>query len=222
MPHTYYPIYDYFTTQGADFLNKKVLDFGGNQGNLIKSSKGVINENNYTVLDVDKTPLNIGMQEFPNATWMHYDRFNPAYNKGGDKFLKPPITNTYDVIVANSVFTHTIIEEIDELVTHLYQSLNPNGSIWFTWCNIDHVPCFKFFETLRIKQFGSCDVLPNKNLAYLCDNKVLDEPTTQHEYFVSFFKEDYILKTLKELKPVNHKAFDPWPMDCIEIRKEIL
>ena len=49
MPHPYYPIYDYFTTQGADFLNKKVLDFGGNQGNLIKSSNGIIKQHDYTV-----------------------------------------------------------------------------------------------------------------------------------------------------------------------------
>lgn len=220
MSHPYYPIYDYFTQQGAIFKDKKVLDFGGNQGNLIKSSEGVIEQRNYTSLDVDPVALAVGKQEFPNATWMHYNRSNPAYNKNGEDNLLPVLTEKYDVIIANSVFTHTVIEEIQQVMPFLYEHLNPGGSIWFTWCNIAHKPCYTFFETLRIQKFGSCDPLPDADYAYLWDEKVLERPTTDIEFFVSFFKEEFIIESIKELNPVNHKAFAPWPMDCIEIRRK--
>ena len=38
-------IFDQFVT---DYKNKKILDFGGNRGNLISYSNGKIHEKNYT------------------------------------------------------------------------------------------------------------------------------------------------------------------------------
>lgn len=220
MTHPYYPIFEYFTYQGANFVNKTVLDFGGNQGNLIKSSNNIIKEENYTSVDVDESVLDIGRREFPNSKWIYYNRHNPAYNQTGVPNLLPNIDETYDVIIANSVFTHTVIEEIQELIPFLYKKLNPNGSMWFTWCNIDYSPCYKFFEQMRIEKFGSCDPLPQKDYAYLWDNKVAEICPEGIEFFVSFFKEEFIINSIKELNPINHKAFGLWPMDCIEIRKD--
>ena len=220
MTHPYYPIFHYFKGLGINFTDKKILDFGSNRGNLLKSSEGKIQEKNYTGIDVDLTAIELGRSEFPTAQWIHYNRHNPVYNKFGDTSLLPPIVESYDLIIANSVFTHTTLEELIMLVTKLSEHLTTGGSLWFSWCNIDYKPCFKWFENLRLSKFESCDVPQSDTYSYLCDNRVQDKVTLENNYFVGFFNETFLLEELKDLNPINHKAYSPWIMDCIEIKKE--
>lgn len=128
--------FSYFNRQlgQPDWDTKTVLDFGGNQGNLLRDSAGRIRPANYYCVDVLKEAIAEGSQQFPDAHFRHYDRFNCSFNPTGT--IDEPIPEfdiSFDIIVAYSVFTHTTREEMHELVNRLLQHLTPEGTLAFTF-----------------------------------------------------------------------------------------
>ena len=61
----------------VDWTNAKILDWGGNDGNLLRASDGLIDPSNYTCLDVGLDSIEEGRREFPDATWIHWNRWSP-------------------------------------------------------------------------------------------------------------------------------------------------
>ena len=122
---------------------KKILDFGCNNGNLLRSSQGIIEQKNYTGIDVQVRPLEIAKREFPFADWILYNGYHPAFNSTGSENLH--IENKFDIIFCIGVFTHCDIKQIKSILNVLRNHLNPNGyiifSIWedfhfIRYCNI--------------------------------------------------------------------------------------
>jgi SAM-dependent methyltransferase len=111
-----------------------VLDFGGGDGNLLRNDDCAIEPANYWCIDVVKEAIDEGRAAFPGAHWAHYDRYNCSFNPGGVRDL--PIPNlgvAFDFILAYSVFTHTTLEEMRELVGQLRAQLAPGGVLAFTF-----------------------------------------------------------------------------------------
>ena len=110
-----------FEKFAGNYKNKKILDYGGNRGNLLYFSQGKIKQENYTCIDVEKDAIEQGKIEFPNANFMHYDRYNWMYNHNGNmQHDFPKLYLCYDIIWAYSVFSHT---DLDEFIA---------GVKWFT------------------------------------------------------------------------------------------
>lgn len=111
---------------------KRVLDFGGNEGNLLVGSE--IEEENYYCVDVLAEALEEGRSRWPRAHWIHYDRYNCSFNPGGvPKLPVPNIGVRFDLVLAYSVFTHTTREDMHELVRQLKEQLAPGGLLAFTF-----------------------------------------------------------------------------------------
>jgi SAM-dependent methyltransferase len=211
----YLPTFDYFNHFVTWNPNDKILDFGSNCGNLLKSNPGIIKENNYTGIDIDHGSILTGQELFPSAKWVSYNRRNPAYNFNGENIL-PPLDDTYDLIVSYSVFSHTTFEDMIELLDYLYGRLNPKGKIYFTFCNVGKSYCVEWFRNRRV----NCDLVPKKNLVYLVDNKVsYTEPTEPCIHFVAFYQAEWLLEKLKKFNPKINPAPIYWIQDCIEIVK---
>ena len=120
-----------------DWSNKLVLDFGGNKGNLLHDPSCVIPQRNYYCIDVLSEAIDEGIRTFPEAHWFHYTRYNRSFNPEGGKDLPLPRFGVkFDFIVAYSVFTHTTLEEMKDLVAQLEGCLAPGGTLAFTF--IDH------------------------------------------------------------------------------------
>lgn len=120
-----------------DWSNKLVLDFGGNRGNLLCDPSCVIPHRNYYCLDVIGEAIDEGIRTFPEANWFHYCRYNRSFNPEGARDLPlPKFDVQFDCIVAYSVFTHTTIEEMKDLVAQLERQLAAGGTLAFTF--IDH------------------------------------------------------------------------------------
>lgn len=133
---TYSPVFTYFDSQlnHPNWKGKKVLDFGGNYGNLIRDSGSTIEHQNYWCLDVSRDALEQGRKEYPEAHWIFYNRFNWTYNPFGESDLPiPDLGQKFDYILSFSVFTHTNKTEMIELVTSLKESLVANGTLAFTF-----------------------------------------------------------------------------------------
>ncbi len=121
----------YFNRQldDPDWRGKKVLDFGGNNGNLLFGPDCTIRLEDYYCVDVIREAIADGRGRFPQAHWIHYNRYNCSFNPDGIAGLPLPDMGTeFDTIVAYSVFTHTTREEMKELVGQLRTRLAPGGA----------------------------------------------------------------------------------------------
>jgi 2-polyprenyl-3-methyl-5-hydroxy-6-metoxy-1,4-benzoquinol methylase len=128
--------FTYFNQQLGypDWRSKAVLDFGGNEGNLLLDHNCSIRPENYYCIDVIKEALDQGRKRFPLAHWIHYDRYNCSFNPEGIEGLPIPDMGTeFHVIMAYSVFTHTTREEMHDLVRQLRARLAPDGILAFTF-----------------------------------------------------------------------------------------
>ena len=113
---------------------KLVLDFGGNRGGILFDSACTIERQNYYCLDVIKEAIDDGRSTFPEAHWAHYDRYNCSFNPDGVADLPiPDFGPQFDIILAYSVFTHTTLEEMHDLVAQLERKLVPGGTLAFTF-----------------------------------------------------------------------------------------
>jgi len=113
---------------------KRVLDLGGNRGNLLIDSNAAIDQDNYWCIDVYRDAISKGKETLPKAHWIFYNRYNIQYNPVGIKDMKLPDTGEeFDFILAYSVFTHTSKAEMIDLVTQLRSLLTEGGSLAFTF-----------------------------------------------------------------------------------------
>ena len=126
----------YFDAQlgHPDWSDKRVLDFGGNKGNLLLDPACTIRHENYYCLDIIRDAIEEGRKTFPQANWFHYDRYNCSFNPEGvvDQSV-PDLGVEFDFILAYSVFTHTAWEETKDLVEQLRARLAPGGALAFTF-----------------------------------------------------------------------------------------
>lgn len=117
-----------------DWRGRTVLDFGGSDGNLLRNEDCAIGEAGYWCLDVVKDAIDEGRRAFPAAHWAHYDRYNCSFNPHGVRDLPlPNLGVAFDFILAYSVFTHTTLGEMRELVPQLRAQLAPGGALAFTF-----------------------------------------------------------------------------------------
>jgi hypothetical protein len=126
----------YFDTQldHPDWTGRLVLDFGGNRGNILRDSACKIRPQDYHCVDVIKEAIDDGRRAFPDAHWAHYDRYNCSFNPEGIVDLPiPDFGREFDVILAYSVFTHTTLAEMRDLVSQLEMKLAPEGTLAFTF-----------------------------------------------------------------------------------------
>ncbi|HUS09289.1 MAG TPA: class I SAM-dependent methyltransferase [Pyrinomonadaceae bacterium] len=113
---------------------KKVLDFGGNEGNLLMDNNCTIDPENYYCIDVLEEALAEGRKRFPQAHWIHYNRYNCSFNPEGIRGLPIPDAGiNFQMILAYSVFTHTTRDEMHSLVNELQAYLAPGGTLAFTF-----------------------------------------------------------------------------------------
>ena len=117
-----------------DWRGQRVLDFGGNKGNLLLDPACTIRHQDYYCLDVIRDAIAEGQRTFPETHFIHYDRYNCSFNPEGVRDLPvPDLGVEFDLIVAYSVFTHTTFAEMRDLIAQLQQSLARGGTLAFTF-----------------------------------------------------------------------------------------
>jgi SAM-dependent methyltransferase len=128
--------FTYFSQQlgERDWSGKNVLDFGGNIGNMLRDPNCTVDEERYWCLDVVRESIERGREQFPQAHWIHYDRFAFFFNPHGAIDLElPKIQTLFDYIVAYSVFSNTSRTDMLDLVSQLAGKLARDGALAFTF-----------------------------------------------------------------------------------------
>ena len=117
-----------------DWNGKSVLDFGGNKGNLLLDPACTIQQRDYYCVDVVSDAIEEGGRTFPEAHFAHYNRYNRSFNPEGVVDLPVPDFGVqFDFILAYSVFTHTTLDEMRDLVSQLEALSAPGGTLAFTF-----------------------------------------------------------------------------------------
>jgi len=133
--------FTYFSLQVGDpvWTGKNILDFGGNIGNILRDPTSNIDEERYWCLDVVKGAIEKGKASYPKAHWLFYDRYCFSFNPHGVPELPlPDMGQTFDYIVAFSVFTNTTQTDMLQLVGQLKDLLAKNGALAFTFIDPRH------------------------------------------------------------------------------------
>lgn len=138
-----------------EWRDQRVLDFGGNKGNLLLDPACAIAHENYYCLDVIREAIETGRETFPGAHWFHYDRYNRSFNPEGVVDLPAPDLGVrFDFILAYSVFTHTTFAEMTELVAQLQTFLAPRGTLAFTFID----PRYRENLRRRLEKSGAAEI----------------------------------------------------------------
>jgi SAM-dependent methyltransferase len=112
----------------------KILDFGGNVGGFLSGAGDSVDHDDYWCLDVTKSAIEQGNDNFPRAHFVHYNRYSSYFNPDGIPYLAvPDLGLKFSYILAFSVFTHTHLNEMIELVRQLRSKLAPHGVLAFTF-----------------------------------------------------------------------------------------
>lgn len=220
--HHYYSIFSYFAEQLGQPLqwwtDKRVLDFGGNWGNVLRDPKCTIKEENYSCLDVSKAGVDAGAVDFPNAHWYHYNRWNFMYNGKGIPADPLPDMGKFDVILSYSVLTvGTVNDMVTTIRNDLLPVLNPGGILMNTYVSMDSHWPLRYFLKKRGNDFSQIpkliDAARANDFVYLVgENELIksDEllQSMPQNTLLTFYKDAYVQKLFPEceIKPVVMQA----------------
>mgnify|MGYP003146627922 CR=1 FL=1 len=191
----------------VDWANAKILDWGGNNGNLLKASNGLINPSNYTCVDVGLDSIEQGKKEIPDATWIHWNRWNTCYNPTGENNLEYPALEKYDVVFSQSVYTHISFQEFSEAISKFKTSLLPGGYSCHTYVSTTRSQIWlrDILYKKRIKDYGSCYQYYNgfeniKDYCYLIDNQEPTDifPDYETNQCVTLYNDNFLLEVFPE------------------------
>jgi hypothetical protein len=117
-----------------DWTGKRVLDFGGNVGNILFDPGCRIEPANYWSIDVVKEAIELGRERHPDAHFIFYDRYNHAFNPSGIPGLPIPDPGVrFDFILGHSIFTHVSKAETLEYADQLLGFLAEDGKAAFSF-----------------------------------------------------------------------------------------
>jgi hypothetical protein len=183
--------------------NKTILDFGGNRGNLIYFSQGKILQTNYTCIDVDANSITHGEQEFPNATWIHWNKHHPWYNPTGFDVSFPIVDTQFDIIWSHSVFTHL---DIKETLYCLEQLLKLGRTVIFSFVGATNISLISKLISLGELTLLSDDINSINTSTY---SVVLDKSklllntdslsTISYKQIWTFYSVDFLLSLVSNL-----------------------
>jgi 2-polyprenyl-3-methyl-5-hydroxy-6-metoxy-1,4-benzoquinol methylase len=117
-----------------DWTGKRVLDFGGNVGNILLDPGCQIEPADYWSIDVVQESIDQGQARHPEAHFVFFDRYNRAFNPTGTVGLPIPDQGIqFDFILGLSVFTHVSKAETVEYADRLLGFLTDDGKAAFTF-----------------------------------------------------------------------------------------
>lgn len=207
-----------------DWTNLKVLDYGGNAGNLLRDGleTGEILPSNYTCLDVDEPVLKECREEYPGAKWVHYNRKNPVYNRDGEKDIPFPFEdNTFDIVCAYSVHSHTSYED---LVFDLKEMLRVGKVVATSLVDIE------FLKTIKMKRqfdYGESlhplweNPLPLDKYRYYVNGEFAGNPTLPQfcDFLITLYDLEWLAKEHPEIyvNPAHSSFHQPIIVCCREL-----
>lgn len=134
-----------------NLTGKHILDFGFNNGNLLKSIPDDVSFT-YTGVEVQEDFVTSMSANYPEHTFIHFNKYHHSYNTSGNRNLEltDVVSDTYDIIFAWNVFTHCTYEYTKECIEEMKAVLNTNGKIIFNMYSKEQLVTLSNILTRRI------------------------------------------------------------------------
>jgi 2-polyprenyl-3-methyl-5-hydroxy-6-metoxy-1,4-benzoquinol methylase len=197
----------------TNWAQKRILDYGCNIGNLLRSADGKINQKRYTGIDVQERPLEIARTDFPDANWVQYNGYHKAFNPLGDQKY-PEFAEKFDYIFCIGVFQHMDITEILDTLEYFKTILAPNGRIIFSlWERKHWLPYSTIFLPNKLKVTLPQSLFKEyKNSVYLVDREraVYDTPNSgvsTCSWFESFYDYEYFVSHFQNITEIDRDSY---------------
>jgi 2-polyprenyl-3-methyl-5-hydroxy-6-metoxy-1,4-benzoquinol methylase len=189
------------------WYKKKILDYGCNNGHLLRTSHNNILQENYLGIDIQTKPLDQARINFPNAQFIYYNGYHVSFNPTGQKEF-PNLGNfNPEIIVCHGVFTHCDITSILETIDYFKSVIMPGGYIIFSMWEDCHMSKYIdiFLQTrLNITVPKNISNLPYENSFYLINRNaaIIDQETLtleQCDWIETFYSREYIKQKIPNL-----------------------
>ena len=189
------------------WYKKKILDYGCNNGHLLRTSHNNILQENYLGIDIQTKPLAQARTDFPKAQFIHYNGYHVSFNPIGQKEF--PEINQFkpEIVVCHGVFTHCDITSIIQTLDYFKSIVVPGGYIIFSMWEDFHLPKYIdiFLQTkLNITVPKNISNLPYENSFYLINRNdaLIDQETLtldQCDWIETFYRRAYIKQKIPNL-----------------------
>ena len=183
-----------------DFSDMDLLDWGGNRGNLIRDG---INIKSYTCVDIDAQAIEFGKHDFPQHTWIHYNKFHPVYNVQGSNLLTDVSDNSFDLIFAYSVFTHDTLSEMLNELDMLKDKLRDQGVLCASFIDLVTAKLFVLKRESEYRNTIDRDTFDNlSDYVYFVDNLTVTKEydrTQKCKHFLNVCNTEWLLEILKSV-----------------------
>jgi len=178
-----------------NWATSRVLDFGCNVGNYINWASHIVPRENYVGLDINEKFINLARIIHPGYQFVHCNKWHQSYNPSGTKNLsiRDSVEGEFDVVIANSVFSHATVEQIRAEIADIYSVLKPGGCLITTFFTENNLQDFLSYIRNIYMITSEFQVIDYQTSLYLVDlatfiadqeSVELDECTS----FVSFYK----------------------------------
>jgi SAM-dependent methyltransferase len=189
-----------------NWYKKRILDYGCNNGHLLRTSRNKIPLENYLGIDVQETSLLKAQEEFANANFIKYNGYHVAFNPAGDKTF-PNIDFKPEIIICHGLFNHCDMTTILDTLSFFKSIIQPNGYIIFSLWEDFHLP-----QYINIFLKGRLNVTVPDNIAgmlynnsyYLINRQdaVIDQDTLnldKCDWIETFYRRDYLTQNISNL-----------------------
>jgi SAM-dependent methyltransferase len=179
-----------------NWATSRVLDFGCNVGNYINWASHIVPQENYVGLDINEKFINLARIIHPGYQFVHCNKWHQSYNPSGIKNLsiRNSVEGEFDVVIANSVFSHATVEQIRAEIADIYSVLKPGGILLTTFfTDVNLTPFLGYIK--NIYGIDTDYSIPEyETSVYLIDHEtfVVDQDALNLETcdsFSSFYKE---------------------------------
>ena len=226
-------------TRTPNVSGLKILDWGGNNGNVLRdglASNEILPED-YTCIDVDGKVIEQSAELFPRATWITRPVTHPVYrfHNCDDDLDFTPHLNKYDIVFAHSVYTHDVWEKAVKDLEIMYSLTKPGGKVCFTY--IDNEAA-QIFRIRREKHYGSSikpsDIAEIADFSYFINHDTLTQNydrTKSCDFFIAIYNTKWLEEQIKarwnnysfykpDLSKVNNFSTEAWH-PSVTIIKEV-
>lgn len=121
-----------------------VLDMGCGLGRVARPLVDFFSTGTYTGVDVVKSSIDWCREHYDgiaNFTFLHAEIFSTFYNPtatvSARDYRFPFDDKSFDVIFSASLFTHLLIDEVDNYLKEMARVLKPGGKVWNSYLILD-------------------------------------------------------------------------------------
>ena len=186
------------------WYEKKILDYGCNNANLLKTSRNLINQENYVGIDVQQKPLSFAKSQFQNAEFIYFNGFHVAFNPLGEEKFPNNIKSNPDIIICHGLFTHCDMITILETLDYFKSIVKKPGHIIFSIWEDFHLPQYVgIFLKNKLKinvpkdiymtEYNKSFYLINREYSIIDTNKL---KFNRCNWIETFYKRNYLLENI--------------------------